>query len=60
MDKRDVQKYYERPFAVENDIDLAVKDIPGIYLESSQTYDICLEATKISHGYLDLKITKIG
>jgi hypothetical protein len=30
MDKRDVQKYYERPFAVENDIDWAVKNILGI------------------------------
>jgi hypothetical protein len=30
MDKQDVQKYYERPFAAENDIDWALKDILGI------------------------------
>ena len=30
MDKRDVQKYWERPFAAENDIDWVLKDIPGI------------------------------
>jgi hypothetical protein len=30
VDKRDVQMYYERPFAAENDIDWALKDIPVI------------------------------
>jgi hypothetical protein len=30
MDKLDVQKYYERPFEEENDMDWALKDIPGI------------------------------
>jgi hypothetical protein len=30
MDNLDVQKYYERPFEAENDIDWALKDNPGI------------------------------
>ncbi len=30
MDNLDVQNYYKRPFAAENDIDWALKDIPGI------------------------------
>jgi hypothetical protein len=30
MDNLDVQRFYECPFAVENDIDWALKDIPGI------------------------------
>jgi hypothetical protein len=67
MHKWDVQKYYERPFAAlrtpvcsGEGYRLAIKGYPWYILSHPKPIKFVLEATKISQGYLDFNITKMG
>jgi hypothetical protein len=54
MDKRDVQKYYERQ--LQRRMILGIKGYPWYILSHSKHIIFVLEATKISQGYLNLKM----